>query len=304
MRLEQLEHIIEIEKQKSISKAAKALYMGQSSLSCSLTSLEDELGVKLFERTTSGVVPTGEGQKALQLAHQMLDLKKQLFGLSEDETELQGTVTLLVGQAYGYYLKDIMLNFKRRHPKAELILQVGTPEQVVYSLLKGSNHVTLALLVDKYKEKILNMKNRNLCSVTFGKYPFWVFAKKDGKYAERTTITLDELQKEQILLNCNETWDVVFPDFKLEKECFVVSDRDFLRQLIVNEDGVALLPAMFAQKAIQPERDLITALKIESPVNLPEVEALLLYPDKRGLTRLEQSLVAVIKEVVQKELSA
>ncbi|MBO5115163.1 MAG: LysR family transcriptional regulator, partial [Peptococcaceae bacterium] len=201
MRLEQLEHIIEIEKQKSISKAAKALYMGQSSLSCSLTSLEDELGVKLFERTTSGVVPTGEGQKALQLAHQMLDLKKQLFGLSEDETELQGTVTLLVGQAYGYYLKDIMLNFKRRHPKAELILQVGTPEQVVYSLLKGSNHVTLALLVDKYKEKILNMKNRNLCSVTFGKYPFWVFAKKDGKYAERTTITLDELQKEQILLN-------------------------------------------------------------------------------------------------------
>ena len=79
MRLEQLEHIIEIEKQKSISKAAKALYMGQSSLSCSLTSLEDELGVKLFERTTSGVVPTGEGQKALQLAHQMLDLKKQLF---------------------------------------------------------------------------------------------------------------------------------------------------------------------------------------------------------------------------------
>jgi len=302
MRLEQLEHIIEIEKQKSISKAAKALYMGQSSLSCSLTGLEDELGVKLFERTTSGVVPTGEGQKALQLAHQMLDLKKQLFGLSEDETELQGTVTLLVGQAYGYYLKDIMLNFKQRHPKAELILQVGTPEQVVYSLLKGSNHVTLALLVDKYKEKILNMKNRNLCSVTFGEYPFWVFAKKDGKYAERTTITLDELQKEQILLNSGETWDLVFPNITVEKDFLVVQDRDLLRQLIVNEDGVALLPAMFAQKAIQPERDLITALKIESPRDIPEIEALLLYPDKKVLTRLEQSLVSVIKEVMQKEL--
>jgi len=302
MRLEQLEHIIEIEKQKSISKAAKALYMGQSSLSCSLTGLEDELGVKLFERTISGVVPTGEGQKALQLAHQMLDLKKQLFGLSEDETELQGTVTLLVGQAYGYYLKDIMLNFKQRHPKAELILQVGTPEQVVYSLLKGSNHVTLALLVDKYKEKILNMKNRNLCSVTFGEYPFWVFAKKDGKYAERTTITLDELQKEQILLNSGETWDLVFPNITVEKDFLVVQDRDLLRQLIVNEDGVALLPAMFAQKAIQPERDLITALKIESPRDIPEIEALLLYPDKKVLTRLEQSLVSVIKEVMQKEL--
>lgn len=63
MRLEQLQQIIEIEKQRSISKAAKALFMGQPSLSGSLNSLESEIGVRIFERTTSGVSPTMGGER-------------------------------------------------------------------------------------------------------------------------------------------------------------------------------------------------------------------------------------------------
>ena len=45
MKLEQLEHIIEIDKQKSISKTAKALYIGQSTLSGSLANLEAKVSV-------------------------------------------------------------------------------------------------------------------------------------------------------------------------------------------------------------------------------------------------------------------
>ena len=48
MRLEQLQYIIEIEKEKSISKAAKSLYIGQPALSASLSSLEKEIGVNIF----------------------------------------------------------------------------------------------------------------------------------------------------------------------------------------------------------------------------------------------------------------
>ena len=78
MRLEQLHQMIEIEKQQSISKAAKALYMGQSTLSNALNRLEEEIGVRLFDRTPTGVVLTREGKDILQLAKQMLDCKSQL----------------------------------------------------------------------------------------------------------------------------------------------------------------------------------------------------------------------------------
>ena len=85
MKLEQLKHIVEIDKQKSISKAAKALYIGQSTLSGSLTSLEEELGVCLFERTASGVMPTEEGKEALQLAKHMLDSAQQMHNIGKQE---------------------------------------------------------------------------------------------------------------------------------------------------------------------------------------------------------------------------
>lgn len=62
MRLEQLQQIIEIERQASISQAAKALYMAQPTLSNSLGKLEKEIGVKIFERTNEGVVPTTDGR--------------------------------------------------------------------------------------------------------------------------------------------------------------------------------------------------------------------------------------------------
>lgn len=298
MRLEQLEHIIEIEKQKSISKAAKSLYMGQSSLSCSLTSLEEELGVKLFERSASGAIPTGEGKKALQLAHQMLDIKKQLLDLSENEAELRGTVTLLADHGYGYFLKDIMLNFKQRYPKAELILKVGTPHEVFYALLEKNYNVVLALLTTELKEKVLTIRKQNICYESFGEYPFMIFVQKDGRYKEKTAITVDELRKEQVLLNSSEIWNIVFPDITLEKGPLVLTDRDLLRQMIVDNEGVALLPAMFAKNALHSDADSVKVIMIDSPNPVPKGEALLLHLEKKALTQLEQGLLVVIKETM------
>lgn len=53
MRLEQLHQILEIEKHQSISKAAKAMFMAQSSLSGSLNSLEDETGCGSLSATAA-----------------------------------------------------------------------------------------------------------------------------------------------------------------------------------------------------------------------------------------------------------
>lgn len=299
MKLEQLKHIIEIDKQKSISKAARVLYVGLSTLSNSLTSLEDELGVKLFERTTGGVAPTNEGKEVLQLAHKMLDIENQILHLGQKNIELRGTVTLLVGQAFGYFLKDIILEFKQRYPKADLILQVGTPHQIYYDLLKGTSNVVLAFLTEKQKEQILDMK-KTLCIQSFGEYPFFVFTQKNGKYAEQSTITMDVLKSEQILLNSSEVWDILFPQISLEKNMLVVTDRDLLRQLIIDGEGVALLPGLFAKNALQSEVDTIKILTIDSFEPIPKGEALLFYPERKALTQLEQGLVSIVQETLQR----
>ena len=65
MRITQIKQILEIEKCNSISQAARNLYISQPGLSALLTEFEAEVGIPIFSRTKSGVVPTEDGVSIL-----------------------------------------------------------------------------------------------------------------------------------------------------------------------------------------------------------------------------------------------
>ena len=72
MNIQYLKYAIEVEKNKSISKAAKNLYMGQPNLSRAIKELEDSLGIVIFERTSKGIAVTPNGEEFLQYAKRIL----------------------------------------------------------------------------------------------------------------------------------------------------------------------------------------------------------------------------------------
>ena len=61
MTIQQCKYVIEIAKSGSFSQASKQLFVAQSSLSVSVKSLEQELNIKIFERSGNGVCLTEEG---------------------------------------------------------------------------------------------------------------------------------------------------------------------------------------------------------------------------------------------------
>ena len=73
MRIEQLRQIAEIKKQRSISMAARQLYMAQPSLSTVLSNFEKEIGVQIFKRGPNGVTPTKEGEEILEMIDRILN---------------------------------------------------------------------------------------------------------------------------------------------------------------------------------------------------------------------------------------
>ena len=68
MNLNSFIYAIEIERCGSINRAAQNLYLSQSNLSSCIKSLEEELGYKIFNRTSKGIAPTPEGYLFLQSA--------------------------------------------------------------------------------------------------------------------------------------------------------------------------------------------------------------------------------------------
>lgn len=73
MTIQQCKYVLEIAKTGSFSEAAKQLFIAQSSLSISIKSLEQELNIKIFERSGNGVHLTDEGAEFVKYATQICD---------------------------------------------------------------------------------------------------------------------------------------------------------------------------------------------------------------------------------------
>ena len=71
MTSRELEYIKTVADEKSISSAARKLYIAQPSLSQSLQRIEENLGAKLFNRTPSGLTLTYAGERCYQMACQV-----------------------------------------------------------------------------------------------------------------------------------------------------------------------------------------------------------------------------------------
>lgn len=84
MDTRQIEYIIKIAEERSITRAAERLFLTQSALSQQLLKLEKELGTRLFSRSRHEWLPTPEGEVYLENARKMLQLKKQSYTIIGD----------------------------------------------------------------------------------------------------------------------------------------------------------------------------------------------------------------------------
>ncbi|RHP47336.1 MULTISPECIES: LysR family transcriptional regulator [unclassified Clostridium] len=87
MDTRQLEYIIQISEERSITKAAEKLFVTQSALNQQLQKLENELGIALFVRNRSDWQLTPAGEIYVRTARQILNLKKDAYSQIEDLKE-------------------------------------------------------------------------------------------------------------------------------------------------------------------------------------------------------------------------
>ena len=87
MDTRQMEYIIQISEERSITKAAEKLFITQSALNQQLQKLEKELGLPLFVRTRSDWHLTPAGEIYVNTARQILNLKKDAYSQIQDLKE-------------------------------------------------------------------------------------------------------------------------------------------------------------------------------------------------------------------------
>ena len=92
MTFQQLEYILEVSKTGSVSRAAENLFVSRSSISSSITSLENELGYPIFVRTQQGLIPSSTGKQFLRYADRICQTQRLMTSLEQPSQVRQITI--------------------------------------------------------------------------------------------------------------------------------------------------------------------------------------------------------------------
>ena len=113
MKIEHLKYALEVEKTGLISKAAENLYLNQPHLSKAIKELEENIGIKIFNRTPKGVIPTKDGAQFLVYAKNIvaqIDEVERLYKQRDDDVhkfDVSVPMACYVAQAFTEFVTEI-----------------------------------------------------------------------------------------------------------------------------------------------------------------------------------------------------
>ncbi|MFK7954595.1 MAG: LysR family transcriptional regulator [Lysobacterales bacterium] len=146
MDIRQLKHFVAVFEQRNLSKAAEAIPLSQPALTRSMKTLEDQLGVELFERHARGATPTAAGERLYHHAKSILaECARARRDALQPVGELAGSVAIGVGALFATRIIDDMIGrFCTNHPKVRVHLQQGYFEDLVNALDLGQIEVAFS----------------------------------------------------------------------------------------------------------------------------------------------------------------
>ena len=127
MDFRQLNTFLTVGKLQSFTSAANELGYAQSTITTQIKSLEDELGVKLFDRIGKNISLTHEGRKLIPYAKQMIKLSTDIKNVVFHDNKPNGTLTIGAAESLCVIrLPEILKEYRRLYPNVEVSLKFGS----------------------------------------------------------------------------------------------------------------------------------------------------------------------------------
>jgi LysR family transcriptional regulator, hydrogen peroxide-inducible genes activator len=192
MNLQQLEYIVALDIHRNHVKAAEHCHVTQPTLSMMVKKLEDELGVKIFEKiqplkpTTSGEIVIARARLILQEVRNLKDF------ISNEKDSIEGEYRLAVIPTLAPYLLPRFLNeFLEKHPGTSFTVMEMQTEEIVRQL--KNNRIDMAILVTPIDDKEIR-------EVPVFYEPILLYTSENLKYFHQEKVTLKSLTPENLLL--------------------------------------------------------------------------------------------------------
>lgn len=193
MTLQQLRYIVQISALSSVSRAARNLNLSQACVSVAVNDLEKELGLKIFERTSTGMKPTSKGLEIIGHAQEIL----QHAELLEQTCRIHDAVAKFSVSSQHYtFVSQAFLNLCSRHEAKyyDFTLREIDAQAIINEVARGQSEVGI-LFYSAFNKKFLSaiFASHGLESIVLLRQKPHVFLAPGHPLAGKACIGIDEL---------------------------------------------------------------------------------------------------------------
>ena len=300
MSLKQIECVVMAAKLKSFTKAANKLKIAQPSLSQSINTVEKQLGVPLFDRSTNPISLTHAGEIYIAKANTIIDLYHDLDVQMRDITSFQtGKLRLGITQTGYHFIHDALSMFYKKFPSTDLqITQVFSTLNMKKMLLDGDvdmGTLILPLHSDELSYKIL--KEEQACLALPINHPIAQRTKKRSKGYPQ--ITLNELKNEKFILpkdsqRSRPIYEAIFKKAGFEPHIFCETETfDIANSIVASGVGACFTLPQFIK---EDKKDKLMLFSLDEPLLTRTV--VLAYKKDKSLSRIAYEFLSIAKNAL------
>lgn len=293
MNLQQLEYILAVDTHRHFATSADKCFVTQPTLSMMIQKLEDELGVKIFDRSKQPVVPTEVGTQLIAQARTILHEVKKLREIADSEqNEIKGELRLAIIPTLAPYLMPLFIrSFSEKHPSVKLHIAELTTEQIILKLKQ--DQLDVAIMATPTSESSL------LEDPLFFE-EFVVYAAQEEtilkkKYVLSTDIDVNRLVlleeghclRSQILNLCALKESAGF----VNNIFYEAGSIETLKRMVEANSGITILPELALKNLDEDQMRFVRFFKSPAPVREVSLVTRRIFVKKRLIEALKREIL-------------
>lgn len=257
MTLQQLQYIIAVDRFRSFAKAADHCGVAQPTLSKMIAKLEEELDVRIFDRTRHKVSPTSIGSRILRQAEKTVQEASKIAEIvSEMRNELKGDLRIAVGPSIApYILPGFIRVYGAACPDVSLSVEEMRPDNMIEALGRGAIDVAVATS---------GKQNGDIFEIPLYEEPFWVYL-SESCIRRLPEFTPDQLSHESmwIMREVQCLRESAFSFCKAResgRRVYEAGNIETLVRVVDENGGFTIIPEMHLPMLSQHQRENVRPL--------------------------------------------
>jgi DNA-binding transcriptional LysR family regulator len=296
MEIGRLEAFVQVATLLSFSKAAKALYLTQPTVTARIQGLERELGEPLFERMGRTIRLTDAGESFLPHAQRALQAVKEGQDAIDTLRNVErGTLSIGTAPTIGtYVLPEILQRFAKEYPGVEVSIRTGRSEEVMTMVLADEVQVGFERLITHPEIETVGLYEDEIFLMASSNHPF----------ATRRDVPLSDVARDSVIFfdegsSYHALSIGVFRDTGVApRHTLDVDNLEMAKHLVIRGLGLAFLPQVAVERELEEGTVVQVSIEDANPVSR---QIAVIYRRQRLPSRAMLALLDMLKEIYQFE---